>query len=56
MDQGYSALRLVEIKGGKWGVLTDDNKLVIITYDRRIAKGYMQWLERSSTTGRSSQD
>lgn len=38
------ALKLVELSRNKWGVLTDDNKLVIITSDRRIAKGYMQWL------------
>ena len=42
------ALKLVELSRNKWGVLTDDNKLVIITHDRRIAKGYMEWLKTTT--------
>ena len=37
MERDCTALRLVEISKSRWGVLTDDNKLLIITTIREIA-------------------
>jgi uncharacterized protein with PhoU and TrkA domain len=48
-------LRLVEIKRNKWAVYTDQNKVVIITTDLRIARGFLHG-SNNSNDDRSTED
>lgn len=41
-------MRLLEVKRNKWVVYTDDNKVVIITKDLRIARGFLHGSNNSN--------
>ena len=54
MELDFTALKLVEISRNRWGVLTDGNKLLIITTVREIALKVLH--ERTDTRQRNVPD